>query len=92
MALILGIREGRSFYLGDLKVSLERIQTPTRVKVKVHGAIDQIMTLGPNNRTELIPGVYASIGTDSTIEMAKIVIEAPRSIKILRDNLYDAAN
>ncbi len=92
MALILGIREGRSFYLGDLKVSLEKIQTPQRVKVMIHGAINQVMTLGPNNRTELIPGVYASVGTDSTIEMAKIVIEAPRHVKILRDNLYDAAD
>ncbi len=92
MALILGIREGRSFYLGDLKVSLEKIQTPQRVKVMIHGAINQVMTLGPNNRTELIHGVYASIGTDSTIEMAKIVIEAPKRIKILRDSLYDAAD
>ncbi len=92
MALILGIREGRSFYLGNLKVSLEKIQTPHRAKVMVHGSINQIMTLGPNNRTELVPGVYASIGTDSTIEMAKIVIEAPRHIKILRDSLYAAAD
>ena len=90
MALILGIREGRSFYLGKLKVSLEKIQTPNKVKVKIHGSIDQVMTLGPNNRTELIPGVYASIGTGSTIEMAKIAIEAPRHVKILRDSIYDA--
>ncbi len=90
MALVLGIQEGRSFYLGHLKVSLEKIETPTRVKVMVHGAINQILTLGPKNRTELIPGIYASLGTDSSIDQAKIAIEAPRSVKILRDNLYDA--
>lgn len=91
MALVLGIQEGRAFYLKDLKVSVEKIETPTRVKVMIHGSINQIKTLGPNNRTELIPGIYASLGTDSSIDQAKIALEAPRNIKILRDNLYDAA-
>lgn len=91
MALVLGIQEGRAFYLADLKVSVERIETPTRVRVMIHGSINMVKTLGPNNRTELIPGIYASLGTDSSIDQAKIALEAPRNVKILRDNLYDAA-
>ena len=90
MALVLGIHPKRSFYLGDLRVSLEKIETPTRVKVKIHGSIDEIKTIGNSVRTELIPGVYASLGQDSTIDQAKIALEAPRNIKILRDILYDA--
>jgi len=89
MALVLGVREGRSFYLNDLQVELTRIETPSRVKLTIHGPILKIVTIGPNQRTELMPNIYASLGTDSTIEQAKIALEAPRNIKILRDKLYD---
>lgn len=89
MALILGIQEGRSFYLEDIRVEVERIHTPTRATLVIHGPIIEKKTIGPNHRTELIPGVYASIGTDSTIEQVKVALEAPRSIKILRDILYE---
>lgn len=92
MALVLGMQEGRSFYLNDTQVDIEKIHTPTRVTLVVHGALLKKMTIGPNHRTALMPGVYASIGTDSTIDQVKIALEAPRNIKILRDNLYDAAD
>lgn len=90
MALVLGMLEGRSFYLNNIQVEVERIHTPTRVTLKIFGEILQKVTIGPNHRTELMPGVYASIGTDSTIDQCKVALEAPRSIKILRDNLYAA--
>ena len=89
MALVLGIQEGRSFYLDNTRVELERISTPTRATLLIHGPVNKKVTIGPNHRTELEPGVYAQIGTDSTIEQIKVAIEAPRSIKILRDNLYE---
>ena len=90
MALVLGMAQGRSFYLNDIQVEVEKIVTPTRVNLIVHGAFLKKMTIGPNHRTELLPGIYASIGTDSDAEQAKVVLEAPRNIKILRDKLYDA--
>ena len=91
MALVLGMLEGRSFYLADIRVEVERIHSPNRVSLTIHGDIIQKMTIGPNHRTELMPGIYASIGTDSTIDQCKVALEAPRNIKILRDNLYAAA-
>jgi hypothetical protein len=91
MALVLGMLEGRSFYLADTRVEVEKIFTPNRVSLIVHGSILRKVTIGPNHRTELMPGIYASIGTDSTIDQVKVALEAPRNIKILRDNLYDAA-
>ena len=92
MALVLGMQEGRSFFLNNIEVEVEKINTPTRATLKVHSSLITKMTIGPNHRTELIPGVYASIGTDSTIDQVKIALEAPRNIKILRDNLYRDAN
>lgn len=90
MALVLGMQEGRSFYLADTQVEVEKIFTPSRVSLVVHGHFLKKMTIGPNHRTELMPGIYASIGTDSTIDQVKIALEAPRNVKILRDNLYNA--
>ena len=90
MALVLGMQEKRSFYLGNIRVEVEKISTPTRATLVIHGDILQKKTIGPNHRTELMPGIYASIGTDSTIDQIKVALEAPRNIKILRDNLYDA--
>jgi len=88
MALVLGMQQGRSFYLNNTKVVVEKISTPTRATLLIHGPIIQKVTIGPNHRTELEPGVYAQIGLDSTIDQIKVAIEAPRNVKILRDNLY----
>ena len=90
MALVLGLKEGESFYLDDTKVDLEQISSPTRATLMIHGAIIRKMTIGPNHRTELLPGVYAQIGLDSKIDLLKIALEAPRNITILRKHLYDA--
>ena len=98
MALILEMEEGRSFYLQDVRVEVDRIFTPTRASLTVHGAILSKKTIGPKHRTELLPNIYAQIGmtetqqnnvTDETpIGSVKVALEAPRNIKILRDNLY----
>ncbi len=90
MALVLQMQEARSFYLNDIQVEVERIHTPNRVTLIIHGDILKKVTIGPNHRTELMPGIYASIGLDSRIDKAKIALEAPRNVSILRDNLYDA--
>ena len=89
MALVLGMQEGRSFYLNHIRVQVEKISTPTRATLLIYGPVIKKVTIGPNHRTEIEPGIYAQIGTDSTIEQVKVALEAPRSIKILRDNLYE---
>lgn len=88
MALVLGMMEGRSFFLNDTEVKVIKIATPTRAILEIHGYMITKVTIGPNHRTELMPGVYASIGTDSTVDQVKVALEAPRNIKILRDKLY----
>jgi hypothetical protein len=83
------MQEGRSFYLNDVRVEIDSIRSPTQVKVRKIGPMDTVMTLSANNRTELIPGVYAQVGLGGTPTMAKIALEAPESVVILRDSLYE---
>ena len=88
MALVIGMQEGKSFFLNDTEVKVLKIATPTRVVLEIDGPIISRKTIGPNHRTELMSEVFASIGLDSTVEQAKIALEAPRNVKILRDTLY----
>lgn len=88
MALVIAMQEGRSFFVGDRKVTVERIETPTRVKLRIHGAMDALVSITDTNRVEVYDGVYVMVGLGTTVSLAKIAIEAPRNVRILRDSLY----
>lgn len=91
MALVLAMQEGRSFYVDNTRVEIERISAPGTVKVKVVGpAMDQVYNVTDTQRVEILPDVYAQLGLGSSATMIKIVLEAPKRKRILRDSLYDA--
>jgi hypothetical protein len=58
------------------------------------------VTIGTDHRVELLPGVYASVGMSEDdqaklsdedeypLSKIKVALEAPRNIRILRDELY----
>lgn len=93
MALVLEIQKGRGFYLNDLKVTVEEIYSPSKFTVLVHkSGMSTIMEVNNKQQTELMPEVFAQAGRDQTSgygDLCKIAIEAPHSIRILRDTLYD---
>jgi len=88
MALILAAQEGESIFVGDTKVVVEQIITPTRFKVRVEGGMDAIYEIGIKHRTEILPDVYLSAGDTGNIDFVKLVLEAPRNRVILRERLY----
>lgn len=92
MALALALQEGRSFYVGDVQISVERIIAPYRYKIRVHGAIDTIMEVSDRERVEVLPDVFISAGhpweKEGSGRWVKAIIEAPMSIKILRSEIY----
>lgn len=91
MALVLAMQPGRSFYVGDTQVEVVAAEVHGEVTVKVHGKnMDHIYHLTENKRTELLPSVFAQLGLGSGPNTLKIAVEAPRSVRILRDSLYEA--
>lgn len=88
MALVLGMEVGRSVYIGDKKVRLTKIHNPNRFVVRVEtSAMDSEYEITDAVRTEILPSVYVQAGDTGNDQMVKMVIEAPKSIVILRDKL-----
>ncbi len=92
MALTVGIVPNGVLYIGDTKVSVEQVMHPMNFKVKVHGeCMDQVYTITDKRATEIMPNVMMSAGHKGTDDMLKVVVNAPRNIKILREKLYNVA-
>lgn len=86
MALILSLREGDDFYVGDSRILLTKIAGPRQFTVETPdgshwGIVDDRMT-------EVMPDVLVSSGTQGTSTQVRVVIEAPREIRILRGAKY----
>jgi len=90
MALVLGLKQGESFYVDDLKVEIARILTPEKFIVLIHGPVINKVTVTPDSHTELMHGVRLCAGENKYISAIRAVIQAPSSRKILREKLYHA--
>lgn len=89
MALILGMKEGRSFFVGDTKVTVEEVVHQQRFKVRVHGAMDKLLEVDVKQRVEILTDVFVSAGKPhQNRDLVQVAIEAPRHVKVLRDVLY----
>jgi len=90
MALSLGLARNRGVYFNDTLMTVERIVSGKLFYVRVHGAcIDKEFEITDKEAIEVCPQVRISAGLDGTNELARLVINAPRSITILRDTLYN---
>lgn len=93
MALVLSVRESESVYVGDTKITLQKILTPVRYKVLVDGGahhFDAIYEITAKERVEILPDVFLSAGIDANMREAKLAFDAPRDRVILRQRLYEA--
>lgn len=90
MALVLAMQPGRSFYVDGVKVDVLSADIPGEARIQVNGkAMDSIYTLGADYSTEILPRVHAQLGLGSGPTTLKVVLEAPKDVRILRDSLYE---
>lgn len=90
MALVIVVAKGDSFYANDIKCTITRIKSQNIFRVEVDkGTIIEAYEISADKRTEVLPGVFLSAGFRSN-NGAKVVIEAPSNVKILREQLYNA--
>jgi len=90
MALVLAVSENESVYVGDHKITLQKIYTPVRYRVLVEDPYrDMVYEITARERTEILPDVFLSAGIDANYTQAKLLFEAPRSRVILRQSLYE---
>jgi sRNA-binding carbon storage regulator CsrA len=89
MALILAAQQNESVFIGDVKLTVINILSPSLFKVKVWGeAFDTIFTIRSSERVEVLPDVFLSAGNTGSMEHVKMVFEAPKDRIILRERLY----
>lgn len=89
MALVLALQQGRSFYANDTQVKLSKINNPQSIRLTIVGtAMDRSFEVTDRERVEVLPDVFVQLGSGSSLTMAKVVLEAPKAVKLWRDSLY----
>lgn len=88
MALVLGmnLEKDNEIWIGDLKVTLERIMNPDETAITIHGKFmtekKVISTRGP---IQIIQGVTMQLGTDTNVDgFCRVLVVAPRKVQVDR--------
>jgi sRNA-binding carbon storage regulator CsrA len=90
MALILGYHVGETIYFGHVPVKVIASTGHSHARLLIDGESFDISDL---KATEIMKGVYVSCGVpkiarEGGAALPRLVIEAPRSLVILREELY----
>lgn len=83
------------FYVGDVRVELISVRHESNFKLKVYKpAIHTVHEITDLRAEEILPGVRVSAGDKANIQKhgVKVVIEAPRRIKVDRGTVYRQNN
>lgn len=85
MPLVLSLRVGQDFFVGDEQVTISKIVGHSRFEVVVTSS-GRTYTVSDQEATELreLPDVYLSAGDRPQLGLARVAIDAPREIPILR--------
>jgi len=88
MALVLGMREGERFFVGDVAVRVIDVDTGAKFTLEVDDAFTRRIVVKNDSRVEILPEVYASAGFGSAAQV-RVLLEAPKHIRILREKHYE---
>lgn len=98
MALVIGVPEKGDFFLNDVRVVMDRIVNDDKFDIVVTTpGMDYKYTV-TNDRAAVIEGlglpgtVRISSGLRGSKETARVAIEAPKSVEVLRGSLYRKKN
>ena len=85
MALILTLKKGERFYVGENIIEVTAIYSDAHFSIKVDdGAEFDVLD---DKMVEVIPEVFVSVGNRHVDDLARVAVEAPRSVPILREKL-----
>ncbi len=88
MALVLGMRENNDVYIGSVRVKIADINSATSFSITVmsSGHITKY-DITDKCSVEIIKNVQVSSGNSGSTDLARMVIEAPKEIRIIRGKL-----
>ena len=89
MPLVLSFKEDDEFYVGDKVFFVTEIAGPARFVIE--DEFGRRWDVTDERAVEIAPDVMASVGKNGSNHLARLVIDAPRSVPILRGELYGSA-
>lgn len=86
MPLILGLQKGHDFYVGAsmTRVVVSDIQDAQNFTLKIK---DEEFFITDTCSQEILPDVRISCGNRGSAEIARLIIDAPREIRVFRGNV-----
>ncbi|HVC63634.1 MAG TPA: hypothetical protein VND19_25115 [Acetobacteraceae bacterium] len=87
MALVLERTEGQDFYIRDERYVVTKIISPKQFTVR-RDRDGTTFDMVDGQSYELAPDATGSVGSRGQQTLARISIEAPRSVAVLRGELY----
>ena len=87
MPLVLSLYQGQDFFVSDDRVVVSSIKDETEFELYVQKS-DTRFTISASESTEIMPDVFVSAGDHQQSTLARIAIDAPQSILILRGDRY----
>jgi len=87
VALVLSIKQGQYFYIGDTRYSVENLQ-PRGFTLRQHEGKDITFEITCDQMVEIAPQIYIRAGLATHKGEASIDIQAPKDIPILRGDKY----
>lgn len=86
MGLVLSLHKGQDFYVEDVRVVVQEINDDSTFTLRAVNGDPVKVTR--DFRVELFPDVFVSASQKVEPDVAKVVIEAPRSIGVILGDLY----
>jgi sRNA-binding carbon storage regulator CsrA len=87
MPLVLSLRAGQDFYVNDEQVLVHVVRDPRRFDLKVVSS-GRVFAVTDQEAVEIMEDVFVSAGDRPQNGLARVAIDAPREIEILRGDRY----
>jgi hypothetical protein len=83
LPLVLSLKRGQDFFVGEDCFVIDAVLSETQFRLR-HSATGRSFEVDDTKSTEIMPDVFVSAGEKPLATMARVAIEAPQEILILR--------
>jgi hypothetical protein len=87
MPLVLSLRKGDDFYVGNEQFVIDEIHSDTMFRVR-HERTGKLFEVAGSNMTRIMNDVFLSAGERPQAAVARVAIKAPANITVLRGEKY----
>ena len=87
MALVLSLKEGQDFYVGDQQFVIDAIHADVFFRIK-HPDSGRTFEVSNTRATEVLDDVFVSAGDKPMAQSVRVAIEAPANLLVLRGPKY----